>query len=275
MVNIHGDDWYYIAFMDSFPSGRIPVMAPLSWDTDGWPQLVTNSSGSWNTSYPAPVFTTKTVPPLTGTDQFDGVALSHEWEWNHNPDPTKWSLAGGVGGLVLQTATVTDDLFSARNTITHRIIGPRSDATFEFDISMMADGDRAGAVLFRDMSAYIGIHKSGNISTLVYVTDLNLDSTWNTASTGVVAATGPDVNGPQIYLRISVDITPAFGLDPVREATFSYSTDGSGWIQLGGPFLLNNDWTYFTGYRYAAFNFATLGLGGQVTFKSFSMELAR
>jgi beta-xylosidase len=276
IIETQNNEWYYIAFMDSYPSGRIPVMAPLTWGTDGWPQLVTNSSGDWNVSYPAPASASSAqmVPSLTGTDNFIGSTLSQEWEWNHNPDTTKFSLSGDTGGLVLETATVTDDIFTARNTLTHRIIGPKSEAVFQFDISQMADGDRAGAALFRDQSAYIGIHKSGSAATLVYVTGADLDSDWNTASTGTVAATGPDVaSSSTIYLRISVDITPAFNLSPVRQATFSYSSDGTTWTQLGGSFLLNNNWTYFTGYRYAAFNFATLALGGQVTMKSFSMEL--
>lgn len=273
IVNTQDDEWYYVAFMDSYPSGRIPVLAPLTWSSDGWPQLALNSSGSWGTSYPAPISTTQTVPALTGLDSFVGTTLSEEWEWNHNPDTTKWSLAGGDGGLILETATVTDDLFSARNTLTHRIIGPKSEAIFEFDVSQMADGDRAGAALFRDYSAYIGIWKSGSTTTLVYVTNIDLDADWNTESTGDVSATGPVVTSSTIYLRIVADVTPAFGLDPVRQAAFSYSMDGSTWTQLGGPFLLNDNWTYFTGYRYAAFNFATLALGGQVTLKSFSMEL--
>jgi beta-xylosidase len=271
MVNTKDNQWHYLAFLDSFPGGRIPVMAPLTW-SEGWPQLVKDSSGRWGTSYPMPVQTTKTVPPPTGTDKFVGSALSHEWEWNHNPDTTKWRMAGGSGGVILQAATVTDDLYTARNTLTHRVIGPKSVATFLFDISQMRDGDRAGAVMFRDTSAYIGIHKSGSTSALVMVNNLSLGSNWVTQSKGSVAATGPAVTGSTLYLRIAADITPAFNQNPVRQAIFSYSTDGSSFAQLGPALLLNNTWQYFTGYRYAAFNFATKALGGQVTLKQFSME---
>ncbi len=31
---------HYVAFMDAYPGGRIPVVAPLAWSNDGWPQLV-------------------------------------------------------------------------------------------------------------------------------------------------------------------------------------------------------------------------------------------
>lgn len=177
-------------------------------------------------------------------------------------------------GITLNTATVTDDLYSARNTLTHRVLGPKSEAVFEFDISQMADGDRAGAAMFRDRSAYIGIHKSGEAAKLVYVNGLELtDGSWATASNGTIAATGPIITDSVVYLKITADVTPALNADPVRPATFSYSTDGASWTQLGDPYLLVNSWSYFIGYRYAAFNYATQSLGGSITLKSFSMEL--
>ena len=43
----------------------------------------------------------------------------------------------GGSGLNLRTATVTNDLYSARNTLTHRIQGPTSTATIELDYSAM------------------------------------------------------------------------------------------------------------------------------------------
>jgi len=218
-----------------------------------------------------PVQTAKTVAAPVGTDNFTGSALSHEWEWNHNPDNSKWKLTND--GLVLQTATVTNDLFTARNTLTHRIIGPKSSGTFRIDVSQMRDGDRAGAALFRDVAAYIGIHKDGSTAKLVMVNKLNLDSNWKTSSTGTVAATGPTVTGSEIWLRVQADITPAFsGTSAKRTTTFWYSTDGKQFMQLGGAFEMSNAWQFFTGYRFAVFDFATKGLGGQVTVKSFTMQ---
>ncbi|PKS08750.1 hypothetical protein jhhlp_004803 [Lomentospora prolificans] len=272
IVETASHDWYYVAFMDSYPGGRIPVVAPITWSSDGWPQLVT-VNGAWGKSYPMPVQTSKTVKAPTGRDEFNGTALSHEWEWNHNPDNSKWQLTSS--GLTLRTATVTNDLFAARNTLTHRIIGPKSTGTFRLDISAMRDGDRAGAALFRDRAAYIGVWKDGTTSKIVMVNNLNLsENGWATSSTGTVAATGPNVTGSEVWLRVNADITPAFGLTQERTTTFSYSTDGKTWQNLGPAFAMSNSWTYFTGYRYAVFNHATKALGGEVKVKSFEMQLA-
>lgn len=275
VVDNKDGNWYYVAFMDSYPGGRIPVVAPLTWTEDGWPEVV-RVDGAWGKTYPVPVSTDKTVPPLTGLDEFTGTSLSDEWEWNHNPDNTKWSFAGGEGGLELQTATITEDLYNARNTLTHRIIGPKSSGTFRLDISKLMSGDRAGAVLFRDTAAYIGIHKDGSTNNLVMVDSLALNSDWTTKSTGSIAATGPaiGVDVTDLWLRIESDITPAFSnTNEVRKTTFWYSTDGIEFLQLGPEFDMANTWQFFTGYRFGVFNFATEKLGGELMVKSFEMKL--
>lgn len=276
MVNTPDNRWFYVAFMDAYPGGRIPVVAPLTWTADGWPELV-SVSGNWGRTYPIPVQTNKTVAPPAGTDGFKGTSLSHEWEWNHNPDNTKWQLAGdGAGGLILRTADVTADLFLARNTLTHRIIGPKSTGTFCIDVSKMADGDRAGAALFRDRAAYIGVWKEGTASRIVMVNRLTLsEGSWRTVERGTVAATGPTLPGgiTKVWLRVEADITPAFQLPQERTTTFSYSTDGVTFTRLGPAFAMTNSYRYFSGYRYAVFNHATRQLGGEVKVLNFTMAL--
>jgi beta-xylosidase len=265
--------WYYMAFIDAYPGGRVPVMAPVTWQ-DGWPNVVTDQ-GKWGTSYPVPVQTAKTVEPLTGVDSFRGAQLSAQWEWNHNPDNARWRL--GAGGLTLSTATVTTDLFSARNTLTHRILGPQSSGTFRLDLTGMADGDRAGAVLFRDWSSYIGVWREGRTSRLVVVDGLRLDrnNDWATLSNGTVVASVPDFKGCEVFLRITADIRPGGDLGiggTLRNATLSWSRDGRTFAQLGPEVQMNNDYYFFMGPRYGVFNHATKALGGRVTVKSFELR---
>jgi beta-xylosidase len=276
LVNTRENKWYYIAFLDAYPGGRIPVVAPITWTSDGWPELVTVND-EWGKIYTVPVETNKTTALLTQTDLFNGLQLSHEWEWNHNPDKTKWHLSDGPErGLTLQTADITKDLFAARNTLTRRIIGPKSIGTFRVNITNMHDGDRVGAVLFRDRAAYIGVWNNNKSSTLVMVDNLTLsEGGWQTTGIGRVAATGPVIS-PQVtdlWLRIHADITPAFGSNQERKGSFSYSLDGVIYTKLGPEFSMSNSWRFFTGYRYGIFNHATKGLGGQVTIKGFEMEI--
>lgn len=203
------------------------------------------------------------LKPLTGVDPFRGRSLGPEWEWNHDPGNSKWSVKNQ---LRLKTATVTENLYRARNTLTHRILGPESTATIELDYSAMKDGDRAGLALFRDSSAWIGIERDDGSFKVVMEENLTMDNRWQTTSTGTEVA-GDPVSSGKIWLRTSADIHPGGR----RTAEFSYSTDGRTVRPIGRPFVLNNHWQLFVGYRYAIFNYATQSLGGEVSVSSFTM----
>ncbi|MDG4830800.1 family 43 glycosylhydrolase [Solwaraspora sp. WMMD1047] len=264
LVQTQNGDWYYMSFIDAYPGGRVPALAPVSWTADGWPVLQT-VNGRWGANYPYPNVPRppRQVKPMTGTDTFAGSTLGPQWEWNHNPDNSRWSVNNG---LRLQTATVTNDLYSARNTVTHRIQGPTSTATIELDYSAMRDGDRAGLAMLRQSSAWIGLRRDAGTTRVVMTNNLTMDSNWNTTSTGTEVASA-NVSGGRIWLRTNADIRPGSG----RQARFSYSTDGVNFTTLGPAFTLNNAWQFFMGYRYAIFNYATQALGGAVTVRRFDL----
>ncbi|MBL1068040.1 glycoside hydrolase 43 family protein [Streptomyces sp. 7-21] len=261
LVDTPDGDWYYMAFVDAYPGGRVPALAPVTWTWDGWPELQL-VNGAWGTSYPAPLPPVE-VEPLTGTDTFEGTTLSPKWEWNHNPDPDRYRVGDG---LTLQTATVTDDLYQARNTLTHRIQGPASTATIELDCAGMTDGDRAGLAVLRDASAWIGVARDGGTRRVVMVDGLTMDSDWNTTGTGTEQASA-DLPGERVWLRAYADIRPG----APGTATFSYSTDGTTFIPLGPSFSLHTDWRFFMGNRFAIFHYATQALGGSVTVSRFEL----
>jgi beta-xylosidase len=264
LVQTQNGDWYYLSFVDAYPGGRVPALAPVTWTADGWPVLQT-VNGRWGTSYPYPNVPPppRQVKPMIGTDTFTGTTLGPQWEWNHNPDTTRWSVGSG---LRLQTATVTNDLYAARNTLTHRIQGPTSTATIELDYSSMANGDRAGLAMLRDSSAWIGVKRDAGGTRVAMTNGLTMDGNWNTTGTGAEQASAP-VSGGRIWLRVNADIRPGSG----RQARFSYSTDGTTYTSLGPAFTLNNAWQFFMGYRYAIFNHATQSLGGAVTVRRFDL----
>ncbi|WP_255945595.1 glycoside hydrolase family 43 protein [Streptomyces odontomachi] len=262
LVQTQNGDWYYMAFVDSYPGGRVPALAPITWSSDGWPTIQT-VNGAWGASYPFPNLPAHPVTPLIGVDTFDGTSLKPQWEWNHNPDTSKYTVDNG---LTLHTATVTGDLYQARNTLTHRIQGPTSTATITLDPSAMRDGDRAGLALLRDSSAWIGIKRDNGATRVVMVDGLTMDSNWNTTGTGTERASA-GVSGDRIWLRAHADVHPG----APRPATFSYSTDGTTFTTLGPTFTMGNNWPFFMGYRYAMFNHATQALGGSVKVERFEL----
>lgn len=279
LVQTPGGDWYFMSFTWAFPAGRLPVLAPIRWGADGFPTLVTDASGAWGASYPYPL-PPRPLAGWTGTDRFDdddddddAARLSPAWEWNHNPDPARYRL--GNSSLTLATASVTDDLYSARNTLTRRIHGPHPVGTVRLDVRDMAPGDRAGLAAFRDRSAYIGVHRDGggdgSSHRLVAVFNMTIDE-WSgeTLDLGREVATAEVprevLERGEIWLRVAMDARP----DGTREARFSYSFDGAEFAELGGAYELYTGWPFFLGYRYGLFNFATRELGGAVRVLEFT-----
>ncbi|MEU5869855.1 RICIN domain-containing protein [Nonomuraea sp. NPDC047529] len=262
LVQTQNGDWYYMAFVDAYPGGRVPALAPITWTGD-WPNVQT-VNGGWGAAYPKPnIQTSRTVASMTGPDTFTSAALGPRWEWNHNPDTGRFSTGNG---LRLQTATVTGDLYNARNTLTHRIQGPSSTATIELDYSQMANGDRSGLAMLRDQSAWIGVKRDNGVNRVVMTNGLTMNGSWQTTGTGTEAASA-NISGGRIWLRVNADIRPGSG----RSARFSYSTDGSTFTSLGPAFTLNNAWQFFMGYRFGIFNYATQSLGGAITVRRFDL----
>jgi beta-xylosidase len=263
LVQTQNGDWWYMAFTDAYPGGRMPTLAPITWTSDGWPTLQT-VNGRWGATYPRPNLPWHPLVPMTGADDFTSAALGPQYEWNHNPDTSRFSVGSG---LHLSTATVTNDLYNARNTLTRRIQGPASTATIALDYSTMADGDRAGLAMLRDRSAWIGVRKDDGVTRVSMTNGLTMSTNgWATTGTGTEAA-GANVSGGRVWLRVDADIHPGSG----RTATFSYSTDGTTFTTLGPPFTLNNDWQFFMGYRFGIFDYATTALGGSVTVNRFAV----
>ena len=255
-------NWYYMGFCDAYPGGRIPVLASITFDDDGFPVL--NDINSWPSSLEVPL-EQNVLSESTGTDDFSGTSLGPKWAWNHNPDESAFSVNNG---LTLRAATVTDDLYQARNTLTHRILGPASVATIEIDVSDMKSGDRAGLTLFRDVSAWIGIIKTGENLQIAVWKNITMNSDWTTKSIGELEVS-KEISETTLHLRASANIRP--GGDAAGQ--FSYSTDGSSFTELGTTFTMNTSREFFMGYRFGIFNFATEALGGSVKVGSFDLAL--
>jgi beta-xylosidase len=261
LVDLPNGNWAYMSFIDAYPGGRIPALAPISWGSDGFPavQLV---NGGWGSSY-SDLLPSKPVGSLTGRDSFTGSSLGPQWEWNHNPDTSKFSVGNG---LSLSPATVTVDLYSARNTLTHRILGPVSTATIQLNYANMRDGDRAGLAILRDKSAWVGVKRDNGAFTVCFVTGINMDTSWNTVATGTTPAS-VGISGGTIYLRAVADIAPAGS----KTVTFKYSTNGSSYTNIG-TFTMSTDWQFFMGHRFAIFDYATSSLGGSVNVPWFQID---
>jgi len=279
IVDTPSGDWYYMAFVDinSDSTGRIPVLSSLSWTSEGWPVLDLAADNTWPESLPYPVNDGMATPntdwSLIGVDRFADGELSKQWEWNHNPNVSQYSVF--PGGVKLSTATVTDDIYQAQNTLTHRTLGPASEGTILLDFAKMRDGDRTGLSMFRDSSAWIGIGQDNGIRSLIMRTGMTMNGSddWATISTGYNVATIPLEHlqcGESIYLRCRGDFRPQ--PTGTLQAQFSYSTDGRHFTTFGDNLTMVTDYEFFQAYRFAIFNYATEEIGGSVVLREFGID---
>ncbi|WP_443748460.1 glycoside hydrolase family 43 protein [Asticcacaulis solisilvae] len=231
-----GQGWF-IHFNSTGAFGRIDYLEPVRWQDD-WP--VMGDDGQPVLSHAAPDTRAWTNDRLKDSDEFSSAKLGLQWEWNHNPDNAKWSLKARKGYLRL-TAGPAEQLVQARNTLTQILQGPSSTVTAKLDLSHMADGQRAGLVLFGVKPVWLGAVRDGGKTHLTF------------ASAGVETP-GPEISGTiQIRAEVAADQT-------VR---FSYSQDGKAFTPFGDALPLAR-FSWWKGSRPGLFTYIKAANGTDV-----------
>ncbi len=264
-------EWWTMLFVDNGPLGRFPSLQPVTWK-EGWPMV--GVDGKAVVTYKNPnVGKTSPITVLPTSDEFDKPELGMQWEWNHNPVPTKWSLKERPGYLRLKAATVVDSLPKARNTLTQRMFAYYSDSLFsigttKMDFSHMKDGDIAGLAIFEDPYAFIAVKRVNGKNFIIMVNDgKTIDSA--------------GVEGSTLYLRASAlhgsGAAPYYGGKTVPGsgmASFSYSLDNRSFVKIGNALQMKFNLRIFTGNKFCLFNYASLSTGGYVDFDWFRTSSA-
>lgn len=273
LIQTQMGEWWTMLFVDSGPFGRFPSLQPVNW-IDGWPMVgvdgkavVTFRKPNVGREFPIKILPTSDEfdPPM---GEADNNELGMQWGWNHNPEPTKWSLSENPGFLRLKTVTVADSLQKARNTLTQRMFAYysdslKSDATIKMEFENMKEGDIAGLAVFQNPYAYIGIKKVNMRHYIIMVNNGNvIDSI--------------KVDGTKIYLRASAlfgsGAAPLYGGESVPgsgNASFSYSVDNKSFTKIGNELNMRFNLKVFTGNKFCLFNYATKETGGYVDFDWF------
>ena len=263
IVEDQSGQWWALLMMDFHSIGRTVTLAPITWK-DGWPMLglegnLGRAPRTWfkpnvSRSEESEVRSEITPhAPYVRSENFNSKALGRVWQWNHNPDDTKWSLK--KGRLRLQSMPA-EQLMWARNTLTQRVIGPQSIATVELYTKGMKDGDVAGMGNINVPCSWIGIVKEGKQLTLRRFEQADND----TIDVPVAITDG------KLYLRMVGDY------DHDR-AYYEFSLDGKTYQQVGDEMKLSYQLISFQGSRHALFAFNKNGKnGGYAEFDNFTVE---
>ena len=252
-VDTTAGNWYAFLFRDSGAVGRIPYLVPVTWQ-NGWPILGINGQVPQKLNM---VVEENKLAGVVTSDEFNqglqGIsALPLEWQWNHNPDNSGWSLLNRPGYLRLITRRIDTTFEYARNTLTQRAFGPQSSAQVVMETVGMKDGDYAGLGALQALYGFVGVTKSNGNKAIVMV-----DNTSGIPQE--IIRIGLFQN--RVYLKIDMDFR-----NQTDQAKFYYSLDGSNWTVIGSTLRMTYDLKHFMGYRFALFNFASQSVGGYVDF---------
>ena len=120
MVDTPSGEWWSIIMSDHGSAGRMVALVPITWDHDfpliGLPGNLRKAPNTW--VKPNTGVTQAPKPAFVHDDSFNGT-LNPEWQWNHVPDDSKWSLTEKPGVLRLHSLAA-DNFYNARNSITQR-----------------------------------------------------------------------------------------------------------------------------------------------------------
>lgn len=260
--------WWTIMQEDLGALGRFPNLQPVIWE-DGWP--VVGNNGKPYTSFSTQIFRPansgdNSVKHLPTTDTFCGKSLGMQWQWNHNPVDSAWSLTERPDWLRLKTVGIVENLPQARGMLTQRIYADpncASTGTVRLDVSRLVEGDRAGICIFQDPYAMLCVEKTQKGYQLLWKQDKVRN-----AGRGFEAAeqTKPiQLKDGIIYLRASIK----FG---ENKAHFYYSFDNITWEPFGGETQQSFNLSVFVGSRFGLFCYATKQPGGNADFDWFSTE---
>ncbi len=269
----NGDTWA-MGFLDIGALGRIPHLVPVNW-MDGWPVL-----GDWangNLTLPKPLSSAKKEVFAT-SDDFTSNTLGLQWQFNHNPDPSKYSLTQRKGWLRMHATqpmlfSVRSDMspgssidvsseapfLMVRNVLTQRLFGPRCEITAKVDVSHLKTDDKAGLALLNIPYATLTISHQGKRLTLQQTKGDNQSET-------AVSESVP-LRSKDLWLRVKAD-----GQNGL--ADFSFSLDGTTYHPLGQTFQMVYAGNFFVGNRVALFCYNSTRSGGWLDIDDFKVDIS-
>jgi beta-xylosidase len=240
-----GEDWFF-HFTDVGAYGRLLCLEPMKWVND-WPVIGMAKKGAeWGepvTHYKKPNVG-KTYPICTPveSDEFDGMVLGPQWQWQANYNE-KWAYFAGDKGFVrLYSHPVANDyksLWDVPNLLLQKTPAPNFSATTKITFSPIEKykGEKTGLVVMGLDYAALTVENTESGLKLSQVECKKADK-GNTEKENASVSLKKNI----FYLRadISTDGSKISksegGHDLVVKCQFYYSTDNKKFEKLGNEF---------------------------------------
>lgn len=254
LVDTPDGEWWFYHFQSKDPLGRIVHLQPVIWK-DGFPQIGADIDGNgigepvkeWtkpNTGAASAVFAPQT------SDDFASSTLGLQWQFNHNPVNTHWSLTERPGYFRVK-AQKANKLRDSKNMLTQKNMGYYSEATTALDCCNLANGQRAGLFCVGNKYNAVGVERKNGSNSIYFETDGMVETIVPITASTVYFKTFVNANNNHHQLYYSADNLTFI---PVKEA---YSL-GSG------------DWK---GSRVGIFSYNTQAEAGEADFDYFTYQV--
>ncbi|MBQ1677772.1 MAG: glycoside hydrolase 43 family protein [Bacteroidaceae bacterium] len=240
-----GEDWFF-HFTDVGAYGRLLCLEPMKWVND-WPVIGQAKKGAeWGepvTQYKKPNVG-KTYPICTPveSDEFDGMVLGPQWQWQANYNE-KWAYFAGDKGFVRlyshPVANYYKSLWDVPNLLLQKTPAPNFSATTKITFSPIEKykGEKTGLVVMGLDYAALTVENTESGLKLSQVECKKADK-GNTEKENASVS----LKKSTFYLRadISTDGSKISksegGHDLVVKCQFYYSTDNKKFEKLGNEF---------------------------------------
>jgi beta-xylosidase len=231
LVDAPDGSWWFYHFQETPVLGRVVHLQPVRWQDD-WPlmgvDLDGNGVGEPVVQWQKPIASTEALP-LQTDDDFSSASPGLQWQWNHNPVDSHWSLSEKKGWLTLK-AMPADSLKLCRNMLTQKVVGSLSEST-----TMVTTSGSSNAGLFCSGKLFRGV---GLCSEGVFV---------EAAGKRQIVQKG---SFKKLWLRVTNDCMQ-------NRHQFYFSTDGTHFIKAGDSFTMRSG--YWKGIRVGIFCYGTNG----------------
>ncbi len=266
LVDTPNGEWWFFHFQETPVLGRVVHLQPVRWQDD-WPLMGVdydgNGIGEPVASWQKPMIEGRRkmeegrrkmeegrwmkaevggLRSEVGSmrEEFNEGALGLQWQWNHNPDDTHWSLTKRQGWLTIQ-AQPADSLKQCRNMLTQKVVGYQSEST---------------TLLTATGNSYAGLCCSGKTFRAIGLCKEGIFIEANGQRSILVKG-----HPKTLWLRVTNDCQE-------NRHQFAYSTDGTHFTPLGESFAMRSG--YWKGIRVGLFCYGT---SGEAQFDTFTQRV--
>lgn len=220
-------DWF-IHFRDMEAYGRVTYLEPMTWKND-WPVIGVDKDGDGTgdpvATYTKPAVNRQYPPAVPATsDEFNGITLGLQWQWQANPRATWSFMTNGALRLYAQRYdSAHRNYWDVPNVLMQKFPADAFTATTKLTFHAHNEGDRSGLIVMGMDYAALSLTRTKDGLSVDYVTCPK-------AERGAAE---------QLQnLERSADSTFYFRVTVNKGAvcSFSYSTDGRNYKQAGKSF---------------------------------------